>query len=66
MLTQAAGQWWFDMGGGWYDDTLTMTAVERINDIAAAALLADRLTALRFAPHYLGAIRSRELPSPNC
>lgn len=49
MLTQAAGQWWFDMGGGWYDDTPTMAAVEKINHIAAAALHADRRTGAEIA-----------------
>jgi hypothetical protein len=42
MLTQSAGQWWFDMGGGWYDDDATMGVITKINRIAAAALHADR------------------------
>jgi len=49
MLTQAAGQWWFDMGGGWYDDPPTMAAVDEINRIAATALHADRRTGAEIA-----------------
>ncbi len=41
-LTGATGQWWFDMGGGWYDDADTMSAIERINRVAESLLHADR------------------------
>lgn len=41
-LTGGTGQWWFDMGGGWYDDAKTMSAIERINRMAESILHADR------------------------
>jgi hypothetical protein len=41
-LTTGTGQWWFDMGGGWYDDPETMAAIKQLNAVAEAGLHADR------------------------
>ena len=33
-LGQGCGQWWFDMGGGWYDDSRMMGQIARMKRIA--------------------------------
>lgn len=48
-LTSGSGQWWFDMGGGWYDDAQTMAGIERLNSIAEAALHTDRRSCAEIA-----------------
>lgn len=45
VLCQAVGQWWFDMGGGWYDDPRILADIGRMNQIAARSLAWDRSTA---------------------
>jgi hypothetical protein len=42
VLCQAVGQWWFDMGGGWYDDPRILDDIGAMNRIAAASLAWDR------------------------
>ena len=34
VLGQGCGQWWFDMGGGWYDDSRMMGQIARMKIIA--------------------------------
>jgi len=48
-LTAGTGQWWFDMGGGWYDDAETMSAIKQLNAIATAGLHADRRSCAEIA-----------------
>ena len=35
--TQRLGMWWFDMSGGWYDQPAVMSAIQRMNGIAATS-----------------------------
>lgn len=42
VLCQGAGQWWFDMGGGWYDDPRILADIGTMNRIAEASLVWDR------------------------
>jgi len=42
VLCQGVGQWWFDMGGGWYDDPRILADIGAMNRIAAASLSWDR------------------------
>jgi hypothetical protein len=42
VLCQGVGQWWFDMGGGWYDDPRILADIGRMNGIAQASLGWDR------------------------
>jgi hypothetical protein len=39
---KAVGQWWYDMLGGWYDDTTTLAAVQNERAVAQTLLSADR------------------------
>ncbi len=48
-LTAGAGQWWFDMGGGWYDDDKTMATIKQLNAIAEAGLHSDRSSCAEIA-----------------
>lgn len=45
VLCQAVGQWWFDMGGGWYDDPRILADIGAMNRIAEASLAWDRAPA---------------------
>jgi len=38
VLGQGCGQWWFDMGGGWYDDTRLMGEITKMRQIADKTL----------------------------
>ena len=42
VLCQSVGQWWFDMGGGWYDDPRILADIGAMNRIAEASLAWDR------------------------
>jgi len=42
VLCQGVGQWWFDMGGGWYDDPRILADIGAMNRIAEASLDWDR------------------------
>jgi hypothetical protein len=42
VLCHAVGQWWFDMGGGWYDDPRILADIGAMNRIASASLDWDR------------------------
>lgn len=42
VLCQGVGQWWFDMGGGWYDDPRILADIGVMNRIAEASLAWDR------------------------
>jgi hypothetical protein len=42
VLCQGVGQWWFDMGGGWYDDPRILADIGTMNRIAEASLAWDR------------------------
>ncbi len=45
VLCQGVGQWWFDMGGGWYDDPRILADIGAMNGLAASALAWDRAPA---------------------
>ena len=38
VLGQGCGQWWFDMGGGWFDDSQMMDQISRMRRIADKTL----------------------------
>jgi hypothetical protein len=42
VLCQGVGQWWFDMGGGWYDDPRILADIGVMNRIAESSLAWDR------------------------
>jgi len=42
VLCQAVGQWWFDMGGGWYDDPRLLQDIAALNRIAEQSVDWDR------------------------
>lgn len=42
VLCQGVAQWWFDMGGGWYDDPRILADIGAMNRIAQASLAWDR------------------------
>jgi len=42
VLCQGVGQWWFDMGGGWYDDPRILADIAAMNRVAEASLSWDR------------------------
>lgn len=42
VLGQGCGQWWFDMGGGWFDDTRMMMQIARQKKIADKTLRRPR------------------------
>ncbi len=42
VLGQGCGQWWFDMGGGWFDDSRMMTRIARHRTIADRTLRLPR------------------------
>jgi len=41
-LSRAAGMWWFDMGGGWFDDREFMKAIGNMASTAQRSLEIDR------------------------
>ena len=45
VLCKGVGQWWFDMGGGWYDDPRILADIGAMNRIAEASLAWDRAPA---------------------
>jgi hypothetical protein len=48
-LAAGTGQWWFDMGSGWYDDAETMAAIKQLNAIVETGLHADRRSCAEIA-----------------
>jgi beta-galactosidase len=42
MITHAWGGWWFDMGGGWYDEPQFMTMIAKLNEIGERSIHFDR------------------------
>lgn len=42
MVTRAWGGWWFDMGGGWYDEPQFMNIIKKFNEIGEKSIQADR------------------------
>ena len=42
VLCHGTGMWWFDMGGGWYDEPEVMTAIGQMNRIAERSAAFDR------------------------
>lgn len=49
MLTRGWGGWWFDMGGGWYDDPGLMEVVRKLNGIGEKSVCFDRSEASEVA-----------------
>jgi hypothetical protein len=43
VLCQGVGQWWFDMGGGWYDDPRILSDIERMNGRCSTVMRASAL-----------------------
>ena len=41
VLTNGLGMWWFDMGGGWYDDPRMLAEIGAMNRIAESCIDAD-------------------------
>jgi hypothetical protein len=42
VMCNACGMWWFDMGGGWYDDEKMMTEIGKMKAIADQTIKLDR------------------------
>jgi len=42
VICNACGMWWFDMGGGWYDDEKMMTEIGKMKAIADQTVKLDR------------------------
>ncbi len=42
VLANGCGKWWFDMGGGWYDDPRMMAEIGKMRAIADASVAWDR------------------------
>ncbi|HQK95714.1 MAG TPA: beta-galactosidase, partial [Armatimonadota bacterium] len=42
VIGNGCGMWWFDMGGGWYDDERMLAAIERMRAIADETVHWDR------------------------
>ncbi|HUT95893.1 MAG TPA: beta-galactosidase [Thermoguttaceae bacterium] len=49
VLGDGTGMWWFDMGGGWYDDEPTMAAIARMNAVAEDSVHRDRSSSAEIA-----------------
>ena len=49
VLGDGTGMWWFDMGGGWYDDKPTMDAIVQMNAIAEESVKQDRSSCAEIA-----------------
>ncbi len=41
-ISRAAGMWWFDMGGGWFDQPRFMQAIARMVSVAQRSVAFDR------------------------
>ena len=41
-VTRGWGAWWFDMGGGWYDDPKVMASLQKLNAIGENSINFDR------------------------
>ncbi len=41
-VCNACGMWWFDMGGGWYDDERILSEINKMKKIADESLKLDR------------------------
>jgi hypothetical protein len=42
VLSQGCGMWWFDMGGGWYDDPRMLEVIARLNKVGEEVVGLDR------------------------
>lgn len=42
MITHGWGGWWFDMGGGWYDEPAFMDIIRKLNAIGETSIHFDR------------------------
>ncbi len=42
MISKAWGGWWFDMGGGWYDEPEFMKIIKKLNEIGEKSIQTDR------------------------
>ncbi len=42
VLSLGTGMWWFDMGGGWYDEPRFMKAIAEMNDVGERSIVFDR------------------------
>lgn len=48
-ITHAAGAWWFDMGGGWYDTPQMMNMIKRLNAVGERSIHFDRSSSAEIA-----------------
>ncbi len=62
VMGHSCGKWWFDMGGGWYDDPRMMSSIGEMAAIAGKSLAWDRSPADQVAyivdPHSLAWLRT--------
>ncbi|MDD4869671.1 MAG: beta-galactosidase [Kiritimatiellae bacterium] len=49
VLSLGTGMWWFDMGGGWYDEPGFMKAIAEMNDVGERSIAFDRSSAAEIA-----------------
>ncbi|MGQ9608266.1 MAG: beta-galactosidase [bacterium] len=49
VICHACGMWWFDMGGGWYDDEKLLSEISKMKRIADESLKLDRTPASEIA-----------------
>ena len=48
-VTQGIPAWWFDMGGGWYDQPEFLEVINKLNEIAERSIHYDRRSAAEIA-----------------
>lgn len=48
-ITHAAGAWWFDMGGGWYDSPQMLNLIKKLNSIGERSVSFDRTSVAEIA-----------------
>jgi len=62
VISNACGKWWFDMGGGWYDDPRILKDIGQMKAIADETVAWDRRPVSQIAfivdPQSLGYLRS--------
>ncbi len=49
VLSLGTAMWWFDMGGGWYDEAGFMKAISEMNDAATRSISFDRSSVAEIA-----------------
>lgn len=49
VIAHGAGMWWFDMGGGWFDEPDFMKVIEKLNSIGEKSISFNRASAAEIA-----------------